>query len=106
MKKQQPIQGQVDLKDEPYQVVIKMGEIPYYTRLTYSKKNQGRIIEIEEISIEGNESVLHNCKFKGKSTQGDGCSYMKELRTLANDMKVSDWSKNEAIYKEEYYKHH
>lgn len=106
MKKPELPQGQVDLSNEPFQVVLRLPETPFLTRITYSKKNKGRVIEIEELSIDGKETLLHSCTFKGKATQGDGCSWLKDLRSLANNMKVSDWKQNDTIYKDGYYKNH
>jgi len=77
---------------EPFQVVLKLQDWPLAIRITYSKEKSDKILEIEEIdSLERPET---SCKFKGKSSMGTGCQYLKELKQAIQGMKAKDWSNN------------
>lgn len=95
-----------EMAEEPFQVILKLPETPFLTRLTYTNKgSKARITEIEELSMDETQ-VIHSCRFKGKSKEGDGCDWLGELRTLANQVRPTDWIQNKTIFVDEFYKTH
>lgn len=91
------------LRSEQYQVVLQPENYPYLLRLTYDKYKGSKIIEIEELNHQ--EKLLTSCKFKGKSSTGTGCEYLKEIKIAYSSMKSHDWTGN-SIWFDEYYKKH
>lgn len=92
------------MAEEPFQVILKLPETPFLTRLTYTNRgSKARIIEIEELTMDESQ-VIHACRFKGKSKEGDGCAWLSQLRTIANDVKPTDWIINKGIFVDEHYK--
>lgn len=77
------------LHNEAYQVIIQPQEYPYMLRLTYSKHRGGRIIMVEE--LDSTEGVITSCTFKGRSSTGDGCEWLKPLKQAYSTMKTQDW---------------
>jgi hypothetical protein len=91
------------LHSEPYQVVIQLEGFPLPVRLTYLKEKSDRIIQIEELdSLERPET---SCSFKGKSSIGTGCSYLKELKQAIQGMRPKDWHQNTQLITSYYKKH-
>lgn len=69
--------------------------------LTYSKYRGGKIIMIEE--IDKNELPITSCTFKGRSSSGTGCEWLKELKSAYSDMKTQDWLYS-GLWIDEHYK--
>ncbi len=94
----------IDLSNEEYQVLIKPQDTPYITRITYSKRSGGKIIEIEELDLE--EKPLYSCKFYGRTSEGNGCSWLKGLKAFYSQLKTKDYVQATEIYYDEYFKKH
>jgi hypothetical protein len=91
------------LHSEPFQVVVKLQGFPLAVRITYAKEKSDRILEIEE--LDSLEQPQTSCKFKGRSSIGTGCAYLKELKQAIQGMKAKDWHlNNQHIIS--YYKQH
>jgi hypothetical protein len=91
------------LHSEPVQVVVNLQDWPLPVRITYNKLSGDRILEIEELGP--NDQQETSCKFRGRSSMGTGCDYLKELKRAIQGIKIKDWKKNKQ-YKTSYYKQH
>jgi len=91
------------LHSEQVQVVVKLQDWPLLVRITYNKIAGDRILEIEELGP--NETPETSCKFKGRSSTGTGCAYLKELKQAIQGVKIKDWKVNNQ-YITSYYKQH
>lgn len=102
--KQQQLEKEKALAQEPYQVIIQPSDFPNRLRLTYSKYSGGVITLIEE--LDALDTVKCGCIFKGRSKScSAGGDWIKDIRSILNQIKPRDWPHNE-IYIEEFYKNH
>ena len=92
------------LQNEEYQVVIKLPSLPNILRLTYSKRKNGKLVEIEE--LDAAESVISSGRFRGKTHIGNLPFDILNLKPLLNSLKASEWIYNQDVWIDEYYKKH
>lgn len=85
-----------------YVVLLKLSQTPFTTRLTYDNKNSARIIQIEE--LDASEVTKYSCKFKGRSSTGNGCEWLKEIKKAFTGMKPKEWIQNEDVYIDSHYR--
>lgn len=92
------------MKTEAFCVEIKLPSQPHILRLTYSKYKGGKIVSIEEISAL--DEIISSGTFRGKTHTGNLPQDILELKSLFNQIKVSDWYENPDVLIDAYYKYH
>lgn len=90
------------LHSETYQVNLQLQEWPCIIRITYANHKSERIIRVEEMN---SDKVTSSCQFKGRSAQGNGCGWLKELKQAIQGMKPKDWEHNAQFIDGHYEKH-
>ena len=80
------------LHEEPFQVNLQLEGWPHIVRITYAKEKSDRILQLEELNAA--EAIETSCTFKGRSSSGTGCDYLKVLKQAIQGMKPKDWYLN------------